>query len=191
MTEKIIMYDSPEAATFKTDISGWVASDGRFYGKDENIARYAGCTHRTCPCGKIYSKGHVRCDSCQSKLDSDKYYALPVEDWDGSEPVCVYNDDTYFFDEDSLLDWMADLKADLGENEEAEVQIVKCARGKLHTIDYDNWCDDLPEDGELPDEVCTKIEELNEAIRNAPTVCWYPGKIRINLKTFWDQVEQE
>ncbi|MDV3537947.1 hypothetical protein CMU94_02270 [Elizabethkingia anophelis] len=30
--EKIIMYDSPEAAIYRKNIEGWVSSNGRFFG---------------------------------------------------------------------------------------------------------------------------------------------------------------
>lgn len=45
--KKIIPYDSPEAASFKT-VTGWVSSDGIFCGNDEHVARYRGCTHIKC-----------------------------------------------------------------------------------------------------------------------------------------------
>lgn len=40
MSDKsVIMFDSPEAATYRTDIKGWVSRDGRYYGEDERGAR--------------------------------------------------------------------------------------------------------------------------------------------------------
>ena len=47
-----------------------------------------------------------------------------------------------------------------------------------------------PKDGELPDEVAQKVQELNEAIRRAPTVRWYPGKQRIDAEPLWQQLSQ-
>jgi hypothetical protein len=74
--EKVIMYDSQEAATHRTDISGWVSRDGGFYADNEHLARWAGCTHMTCECGKPYIKGKVRCDECQSDEEWDFFVAV-------------------------------------------------------------------------------------------------------------------
>lgn len=51
--EKIIMYDTPAAAMYRTGIEGWVSSDGHFFGKGEraeHLARYSGSTHHKCEC---------------------------------------------------------------------------------------------------------------------------------------------
>jgi len=45
--EKIVPYDSAEAASIQT-VTGWVSRSGRFWGNDEHMARYDGCTHRKC-----------------------------------------------------------------------------------------------------------------------------------------------
>jgi hypothetical protein len=84
---------------------------------------------------------------------------------------------------------MADLDYENGEK--PEVQLVLCTPGKLHLLSTDDWCDDLPEDGELPDDVLMKLGEFNEVLRNAPTVCWYPGKVRINVDALWEQLKAE
>ena len=191
MDKPIVMFDSPEAATYRTDIKGWVSRDGLFYGDNpssERGARWSGCTHQTCDCGRVHEKSRTICDSCYAKQRSDKYYALPMVEWDGDTPVCTWDDDQFFFDEGSLLDWMADLDYENGER--PEVQLVLCKPGKLHLLDTDDWCDDLPDDGELPDEVMVKLGELNDALRNAPTVCWHPGNVRINVDALWEQLKE-
>ena len=182
---KIVMYDSGEAATHRTNLSGWVSSDGRYWGKDEHMARWSGCTHIKCGCGNVVEKGRIRCDSCQAKIDMEKFYALPMVEWDGTTPVCTFDDDHFFFSDSELLDWMAD------QEQEAELRIVLCEPGRLSYVSEDHWCDDLPDDGELPDEVAAKLAELNEAIKNAPTVCWWPGKQRIDLEPLWEQLKAD
>jgi hypothetical protein len=191
MSERVVMYDSAAAATYRTDIKGWVSRDGLYFGENEHSARWSGCTHQKCACGNIHEKGRTICNSCYAKQWSDKYYALPMVKWDGDTPLYSWDDDQFFFDESDLLDWMAGLKEDAGNGDKPEVQLVLCDPGKLHLIDHDTWCDDLPEDGELPDEVATKIDELNEVLRNAPTLCWYPGKTRIDVDELWRQLETE
>ncbi len=65
MTEKIIMYDSSEAAKPATSI-GWVNGHGLFF-RDEHTARYTGCTHIKCKiCGyPTTNKEYATCDKCR------------------------------------------------------------------------------------------------------------------------------
>ena len=55
--EKIIMFDSPEAAV-KVNMDLWKSSDGRL-AITEETARYNGCTHKSCECGGIMKKGCI------------------------------------------------------------------------------------------------------------------------------------
>ena len=145
----------------------------------------------TCECGNVYGKGRVRCDSCQSKMDTEKYLALPVEEWDGEEPVCTYKDDRFFFDEESLLDWMSDLEFDAHEmgGGRPTVQLVKCESRGLSMIEEDHWCDELPEDGELPDDIAMALDALNKVIKESTYKVWWPGKIRINVDALWKELD--
>ncbi len=191
--DKMVMFDSPEAATFRTDIKGWVSRDGQFYGDDpgsERGARWSGCTHQTCECGTVHEKSSTACPVCISKARDEKYYALPMVDWDETTPICVFDDDRYFFNVDSVLDWMTELKSEADkEGAMAEVQLVLCTPLHLHQLEEDVWADELPEDGELPEEVAQKLAELNEAIKRAPVVSWWAGKTRINVDALWARVE--
>ena len=66
--KKVIMFDSDEAAQYKTNLSGWVSRDNHFFGEDEHMARYVGCTHRKCEdCGEPTEKGWLVCDNCREK----------------------------------------------------------------------------------------------------------------------------
>jgi len=196
MEKPIIMYDSPEAATYRTDIKGWVSKDGLFYGDNpgsERGARWSGCTHQTCACGNVHEKGRTICNSCLGKKRTERYYALPVEKWNGDTPICLWDDDRYFFDEDAFLDFLADLKHD-DPTAEHEVQAVLCEPGRLHLISDDEWVDDLPDNGEydhdIPEEVAAKVAELNEIIKQQAPVCWYPGKIRIDVDEWWAELKK-
>lgn len=60
MEEKIILNTDKESAEYRTDIKGWVSKDGRFFGKDESLARYSGSTHR-------------KCDKCESLIEKTSY----------------------------------------------------------------------------------------------------------------------
>jgi hypothetical protein len=192
--EKVVMFDSPEAAR-RVEQWGWKSRDGIFYPGDnpssEHGARWSGCTHQTCECGNTYVKGHVRCDSCQSKKDTDEYLALPIEEWDGEGPVCTYKDDRFFFDEESLLEWMSDLEFDAKEMGEGRptVQLVKCESRGLSIVDEDHWCDELPEEGELPDDIAVALDQLNKVINDSTYKVWWPGKVRIDVDALWKELD--
>lgn len=177
MEPKVIMFDSPEAAELKT-VTGWVSADGLFFGKDERPARYSGCTHRSCEnCVNIVEKGRIRCRSCEEVRRAEKWAKLPIEKYDGETPLCIFDGDEFFFDSGAVMDHVHEEHSD-----GREIRLAKCKPGYLHQLDYDNWCDDLPEDGELPDAVATAMESLNEAIKAAGPVCWWEDAIAIDAE---------
>lgn len=171
--EKVIMFDSPEAAQFKP-LEGWVDSHGFFFGSDERTARYSGSTHTKCEtCGEVHLT-RSWCGACHRRKAQERFLSFPVEKWDGDTPTCLYGTETYFFG-DALLDYVADHPGE-------ELQICKCRPGYLSMIDRDNWCDDLPEDGELPVAVATALDALNAAIKEADAVCWWEDEIAIDVE---------
>jgi len=171
-TKTIVLYNAPEAAQFKTNLAGWVSRDGRFYGEDEHMARYAGSTHKSCDdCGTVNEIGRS-CAPCREKHNAEKFAAYPVEKWDGQTPLCLFDSDRYFFGED-ILYWL--------EDHPEEVRICKCKPGYLSLIDRDNWADDLPEDGDLPGGVEEALTALNKAIAEAGPSCWWQDEIAIDV----------
>ena len=193
--EKIVMYDSPESAR-KVEQVGWKSRLGHFYPGDnassEHGARWSGCTHQKCKCGNVMRQGETRCDSCQSKIDCDRYYALPIADWDGETPTCDNDRDKYFWDKEQLLDEMYwQLEDATKRGEEPEMHVVICEPHYLHQLSYDDWVDDLADDGELPDAVNEAIEVFNEILNNQKPSCWYPGKQRINMESLWEELKAD
>ena len=85
MSETVkIRYDSPDAAQQVT-VTGWQSRDGRFYGNDEHLARWAGCTHLICACGAEMEKGYNICKTCRRKADAEQYEAMPFMELIGCE----------------------------------------------------------------------------------------------------------
>lgn len=176
-TREIVRYDSPEAARQVT-VTGWVSLHGRFYGNDEHIARWDGCTHTVCDCGELADKGYTRCERCRAAAIVKQWEAMPIVEWDGETPFCEHDGDRFFFDEDSFYDWCDDEGID-----PTEVRLVLCEGRRFRTVDTDYWCDDLPEDGELPDAIRDALDALNAAIRaHDKPAAWYPTKQRIVMK---------
>jgi hypothetical protein len=194
--ETVVMYDSPEAATL-VEMKGWKSRLGHFYPGDnpssEHGARWSGCTHQTCVCGNIYEHGRVRCNSCQAKIDCEKYYALPIANWDGITPTCDDERDKYFWTKEELMDEMYwQLEEAKKRGEEPEMHVVIAEPHYLHQLDGSEWSDDLPDegDGELPDEVGAAIDALNAVLKEQGPSCWYPGKERIDMDKLWKELKE-
>ncbi len=177
-TSKVILSTSDEAATYRTDLNGWVSRTGRYFGADERLARYDGCTHHVCACGALAEKSRIYCDACQANIDAELWGALPLVEWDGQTPLCIYRGDTYFFDIDQVCDYAAenDLKV-------SELRLLLCKPVCAHELNMDDWADELPEDDDGPEWLEEAISVFNAAVaahRDEP-LSWLPGNERVAL----------
>ena len=185
--KQIIMFDGPEAASLKT-VTGWVSADGRFFGQDENLARFCGATHRRCKNNPDHPVHEVRgyCNQCHSEKRAEVFAATPTKDWDG-EPLVDFDGDHYFFDADSLRDYLIDSDISL-----QELRLCICEPNMPHEIDPSEvFSEDLPEDGELrDDQMVAAFDLLNEMIRKAEPLSWSQGKFAVLLpQAFIDEIE--
>ena len=172
-----ILKTSDEAAKFVTGISGWLDRHGRFFGKEEDMARWSGCTHIICPdCGKPTPKGYLRCSICREKSAIERYEQMERKEWDGETPLYSESADEYFFSEDELLDYLESY----GETKQA-LRLIICEPIYLRQVDTDYFCDELADDGELPEAVINALNNLNVVIRDEDPVSWMPGKYAIDL----------
>lgn len=170
--EKIVPYDSPEAASIKTVI-GWVSRTGRFWGNDEHMARYDGCTHM--PCGTCGELIEVRsyCKPCSLNKEIKRWESMPKRDWDGDESLYSQKNDVWFWNLDELSEYC--------EEHQCTSQSLRLIIGEpvyASQIDpMDHYASYLPEDGDLPNEIEEAFEKLNAAIKNCSTPLSYiPGK---------------
>lgn len=175
---KIIHYDSDEAAKIVT-LTGWLSSDGRFWGQDEHMARYSGCTHQKCDCGNITERGRTKCDDCSNKLHIERYNKKPFKEWDSQQFVYCEHYDKYFFNKGDLDDFI--------EEEEIDAQslmLVICDPQNFGELNNDYWEDVLPEngDGELPKLLQEAVDNLNKIINTLSPASWIPGKYRTEYK---------
>ena len=177
MSEEKVMYDSDKAAKKVHNISGWIDIHGRFWGTDEHMARWSSCTHHICDCGEEVSKNWIKCEKCRHKKDVEKFRALESREWDGKTPLCLYNDDRYFFSEDELYDYAEDVGVKV-----ESIGLVICQPVHLREVDPDYWCDELAEDGELPPEVKDALAVFNAVIKKQNPSAWEPGKYRAIIK---------
>lgn len=173
MTEPMILSTSDEAAEYKTGLSGWVSRDGRYYGDDERMARWAGATHVPCrECGTPTEKGWVICEACRERKDDEKYAARPRQAWAG-EPLYSETTDRWFFDEGSLDDYCEDEQVDRND-----LRLIICEPVYAHEIDPNEYyTDELPEDGEVDGDLADAFDALNALIRERrKPLSWKPGK---------------
>ena len=175
--EKIILFDSDEAAKFVENISGWVDINGYFYGKDENLARYSSCTHKKCACGELMKKNYTMCNKCIEIKNKEKYNNLKAVEWNGNSPIYSDTTDDYFWDEDQLLDYCAD--EEIENIEELRLLTTKPIKLRGNVDLYDLYVDELPEDYEWPNEILETLEKLNMLIDNLSPVSVFPSNERI------------
>lgn len=177
MTKKEILFESDEAAKPHT-MQGWVSSENRFYA-DEAMARYDGCTHKTCACGRgVHEKHWTCCQLCRSEKDDLKFQQMPEVPFAQVDVCCLRSGETFFFDEQDLLDWCEDNSVDPWT-----VQLVVCEPSWPGEVDPDDFFEDiLPEDTATEDaspEIAAAFQVLNDVIsKNKKPFSWFPGKKR-------------
>ena len=178
--DNIILPDSPEAATYRTDICGWVSRDGTFYGdgpRGEKVARYVGCTHVLCKrCGEATPKEYSLCDACCDKADAERYAALPRAKWDGETPLYSETNGRFYNTPEEASDDAIEAGVPL-----ADLRLVICQPVYATRLEVDYLSEDLPDDGEIPQQILNAIDAFNEAVAGV-ILSWAPGKTALDLE---------
>jgi hypothetical protein len=178
MSQEKILYNDDRAARHVT-VTGWTDAMGRFWGSDENAARYSSCTHMLCACGKEMNKGWTKCDACRRQALIIRYNGMPFEEWDGIEPICVIDasENEYFFSEEELLDY-----CETEDIKPQDLMLVICKPNYPRLVSGDYWSDSFPEDQTEDDvfssEVLKKISELNKLLKEHKPISYSPGTVR-------------
>lgn len=170
--DKVVLYDSPEAASFVT-VTGWMSRNGIFYGDDERTARWYGCTHIPCEqCKEPTRKGYSICDKCRGVEERERYEKLERRPWTEG-PVAIYRDDHYFWDDDDILEYCEEE----GINPD-RLMLVLCKPCDLPVLDANDFLKDvLPEDQYCEDKgILEAAAAFNEAVKKATSIFWYPDK---------------
>lgn len=174
---KMIMMDSPEAATKETK-EVWVSSKKRAF-FDERAARFDGCTHGECEkCGSPCEKHWMRCEKCRTESRQEVFLKMPEIEWDGKTPLCVFDTDTYFFDSDEL-----EVYCEEHDCKPQNLNLVVCEPVFLRPLSEEYFLDDISnEDAELPASVRALIDRFNEdlGVINKPIV-WEAGNKRVKI----------
>lgn len=172
---EIITYDSDEAAKRVEGISGWVSRDGRFWGDNEHMARWDGCTHIECKeegCTTLVKKrSFTTCDSCREKKRHQTFMELERKEWDGKTPLYLDGSDTYFFDAEELDHYLEENECTLDS-----LQLRFCKPIKMPHLEDDYFLEQLHEDAEIPDDLALAIEQVNKIIDATPPQTWEPDR---------------
>jgi len=111
---------------------------------------------------------------CREIKRCERFEALEKKDWDGVTPICLDDGDEYFFDVESLIDYVED-----NEISWDDLQLRICEPVRMQTIDGSYLLDDLHEDAELPDNIAVMIDALNKAIMELGPQSWTPSKYAV------------
>ena len=175
MSDEIIFPESNEAAKYVTNISGWVSREGRFYGDEEQAARWSGATHVHCrECGGPSPKTWTLCQKCRERNAREKYANFPTVRWDRHKDMPAYTPvtDRYYWNKDDVRD--EDIE---GKFDPVSLQLVLCKPIYAHGVDPDLFYEDLlPEGDKLSDvsqELADAFQKLNDTIENAGIILSY------------------
>lgn len=170
----IVMFDSSEAATYRTGLEGWVSKRGMYFGNAdgaEKAARYDGCTHHRCSaCGAVTSKTYTRCDDCRSKADLDRYYSMPVAEWDGKAMVYSESSGMFYESPESAIEFC----------ESGDPRLILCRPVYARRLDDEFFADQLPEDQDTPPALQDAIDAFNAAVSEL-VLSWEPGTHRLEV----------
>lgn len=178
----VVLPDSPEAATEIT-VTAWQSRKGLIY-LDQNIARWDGSTHRLCKRDHLTPK-HGYCEICVPLDNQEEYATYPTQKWNGEILYSMANDE-WFFDKESVLNALKES----GKSAQ-ELMLVLTEPTLAQEIDPDDYYEsDLPDGINVPDEIATAFDALNEAIKNCNTpLCYYPSKIAAIIDIDMDAVK--
>lgn len=170
--QQVIFAEDDAAASIQT-VTGWVSRTGNFWGIDEHMARYDGSTHRHCDCGAAIEKKSY-CRACHDRKQIERYERMPRQAWDGIGLIYSHITDRYYSDLEAAEDDLQD-----GQTL-ADLMLVICKPNYVRELTDEYCCDEMTEDGDLPNEVCAAMEAFNKAVSGI-VLSWSPGDVSVLL----------
>jgi hypothetical protein len=179
---KVVLPSDPEAATYRTDIRGWVSRTGLFYGEGtgaEASARYDGSTHNVCDkCSAPAERPYTLCAACIGLKADAKWAAMPRAPWDGKSMLYSTTADRYFADLGEAEDWLEDQDDESRTLE--DLRIVICKPRYVTPLHYGAWDEWATEDGQVPAEIQAAVDVFNAATVGV-VLGWWPGDTAVQL----------
>jgi len=188
---KIIKKDSDEAATYRTNISGWVDSHGYFYGEDEEAARRAGSTHSECSnCFVIIEKSDTLCDDCKERSEIERYNKREKVEWYRDDVLYSDKYNVYFFSIRDIITYANDSVSEFDLYSLDDLRLILCEKVFLRNIEIDLWWGELDED--VSDDVIPilqdALDDFNTDLNEIDTKLWEPGAYRVS---FYDRIDTD
>lgn len=172
-----------EAAERLTNIAGWVCKTcRRFFGDEEGAERTARyCCEKDHACGTKgctirAKKPYIYCDPCVAKRDEARWLAMPEVEWDGEYPLCLFDDDHYFFDVDALEQYM-----DENDLSPEKIRLVLCEEDPKPHFDMADFVSEYMGDHGDPDPSKKVDDTVNRWIEKHVPQMWVAGRKRPTL----------
>jgi hypothetical protein len=179
-----------------TNIEGWVCKTcQRFYGDGDGAERAARwCCAADLKCAtdgceaRVPKGGWTACDPCRDRLQRERWLKLPEVAWDGETPLCLHDDDRYFFGPEDLDNYIENHVVDGMKVE--DLQLVICepdAKPRFELCDV--LQDYLSEETETDVGDASEIEKtVNDWIEEHIPQMWVAGKTRPTLDSVKPEV---
>lgn len=170
----IILYDSPEAARLETR-EVWVDRHGTVM-PDERAARWSSCTHVRCKtCATPTEKTGLYCAQCIARRHKEQFDAMPRLAWDGEAMLYSLTQDQYYSDVQDAIE-----AADTAGITLADMRLVICEPVCCRELDLEYFSDQLPDDGDPPQQLEACIAAFNKAVAG-DVLSWTPGAYALEL----------
>lgn len=175
MKEQILYEDAK--IEYRTNIKGWVGANKIFYGEDEHMARYANSNARRCRnenCENITrSQSYSICDICREKKALELYLSFPEVEWDRETPVFVFNDDTFFENEEQLIDYIE------SENIKEPLPLVLGEKQKVPKYNLDFLSEYIEDDHDIHPAIYDALYNLNKVVKDNLPIMYVPSSERV------------
>jgi len=147
------------------------------YYQTEHSARCNAATHTHCPlCGNEIKIYRTMCEVCARKNERERYSQLEHKDWDGETPLCIYQNDQFFFSQCEFEDYCKDKEIDPNE-----VLLVLCEKYKYPSLN-EEYFDEFDDEHELMEELKSMIKDFNNKLEKLDTRWWIDSRFRTTIK---------
>lgn len=185
-TKTKVLYDSPEAARLET-MQVWMSRGGRAYPShqpnSEHFARWDGCTHEACDCGREHERGWTCCEDCRAKKQRERYEKFMLHEGEIEFPLALYDDERFFWYADELDEYIDEYEIDV-----EDLMLVACEKRAKPQIDLGHMYEDyLAEDMDSPwsEDIRDAVNKLQSLLDAEVDEVWEQVAVRVK----WPQPE--
>lgn len=160
----------------KETLEGWRCEKCNKFMLDERAAKLCCVDSRPCEVegcdGWTSLSYYYMCDKHNHEQDVNRWRKYEERDYHG-EPLVIFNDDRFFWNEEELLEYCVDEQV-----QPKDLLLVFANQVKIREFDANEyWCDDIGEDDEIHDAL--EIEKIvNDWAKENIRPCWHQGKER-------------